>query len=123
MKIYYAHAMCLYGGTDEKRHLTRIRREFQRCEIVNPADHTGNPLKTQDTVGFCLKLVKACDAIVFCRLLGKVTAGVGKEVNYALKIGRPVFEVQATRIVRRNRPVKYISRRATVRLYGEYRLK
>jgi hypothetical protein len=121
MKIYYAHPMCLYGEPDERRHLARIRRQFRRCEIVNPADYNGDPLKMRDTVGFCLKLVKGCDAVVFCRLFGKATAGVGKEVNYALGIGRPVFEVRGAQIVRRTQRVTYISRRNTVRLYNRYR--
>ncbi len=120
MKIYYAHAMCLYGEPDERKHLARIRREFRRCEVVNPADYDGDPAKMRDTVGFCLNLVEGCDAVVFCRLLGKITAGVGKEVNYALRVGKPVFELQGARIVRRARRVAYISRRDTLRLYSRY---
>jgi len=93
MKIYYAHPMCMYGGDDESRHLARIRQEFRHCEIVNPADYRDDPSKRRDTVGFCLTLVKGCDAVVFCRLRGKITAGVGMEVNYARRIGKPFFEM------------------------------
>lgn len=119
--IYYAHAMCLYGRADERQQLARIRKKFRRSKIVNPADYDGHPLKQADTVGFCLKLVEGCDLVVFSRLLGKITAGVGKEVNHALKIGKPVFELSLAKIVRRTRKVAHVSRRDTIVLYRRYR--
>jgi hypothetical protein len=119
--VYYAHAMCLYGRRDERLQLAHIRKEFRPCTVVNPANFDGHPDKVNDTVGFCLKLIDESDVVVFARLLGKVTAGVGKEVNYALKTGKLVFELQSDRIVRRFRRVNYISRRATISLYEKYR--
>ena len=119
-RIYYAHAMCLYGGPEELQDLARIRKKF-RGRVVNPAAYDGHPGKVQDGVKFCLRLVEDCDAVVFSRLLDKITAGVGKEVNHALKVGKPVFELFAGRFTRRNRPVRYISRRATIRLYSKWR--
>src|SRR5258708_23069479 len=112
--IYYAHAMCLYGRSDERQQLTRIRKQFRRLKIVNPANYDDHPLKQADTVGFCLKLVEGCDLVVFSRLLGKITAGVGKEVNHALKIGKPVFELSPAKMVRRTRKLAYVSRRDTI---------
>lgn len=120
-KVYYAHAMCTYGEVDEWRELRHIRRELSRISVVNPASYDGHPLKQADTVGFCLKLVEGCDVIVFTRLMGKITAGVGKEVNHALKIGKPVFELTNGKLVCRHRKVAYISRSATVKLYKKYR--
>lgn len=120
-RVYYAHAMCTYGELDEWRELRHIRRELSRISVVNPASYDGHPLKQTDTVGFCLKLVEHCDVIVFARLMGKITAGVGKEVNHALKIGKPVFELANGKLVRRTRKVAYISRTATISLYRKYR--
>lgn len=120
-RIYYAHAMCLYGEVDEQRHLAQIRRRFRRSEIVNPADYGDDPLKRKDVIGFCLRLVEGCDVIVFGRLLGKITAGVGKEVNHALEVGKTVFELSKGEFLHRTRRVKYISRRDTVSLYRKYR--
>ena len=120
-RVYFAHAMCTYGKPDEHRDLRRIRCELPRISIVNPARYEGHPSKLADTMGFCLKLVEGSDMVVFTRLMGEITSGVGKEVNYAMRIGRPVFELQSARLVRRTRPLKYISRRATIRLYNEYR--
>ena len=119
--VYYAHAMCTYGELDEWRELKHIRRELSRISIDNPAKYDGHPLKQTDTVGFCLRLVEGCDAVVFTRLMGEITAGVGKEVNHARKIGKPVFELSDGKLIRRARKVTYISRRATVNLYKKYR--
>jgi hypothetical protein len=119
--LYYAHPMCTYGTIAEEFELKRIRSEFRRVRIVNPARYDGHPEKLRDTVGFCLRLVEKCDAVVFTRLMGRVTAGVGKEVNYAIRIGRPVFELVGSRIKRRKSRIKYISRAATIRLYTRWR--
>jgi hypothetical protein len=119
--LYYAHAMCTYGTIAEEFELKRIRSGFRRVRIVNPSKYDGHPEKLKDTIGFCLRLVEKSDAVVFSRLMGKVTAGVGKEVNYALRIRRPVFELVGSQLKRRKRPVKYISRAATIRLYRRWR--
>lgn len=88
---------------------------------MNPARYDGHPDKQIDTVGFCLKLIDKCDVVVFSRLLGKITSGVGKEVNHALKNGKSVFELTADEIKPCTRRVKYVSRVATRKLYREYR--
>jgi hypothetical protein len=59
--------------------------------------------------------------VTFSRLMGKITAGVGKEVNHALKRGKIVYEITQAGLVRRRRPVKYLPRTATIRLYGTWR--
>jgi hypothetical protein len=59
--------------------------------------------------------------VVFTRLMGKITAGVGKEVNHALKLGKPVFELSNGKLIPRSRKAVYVSRRATINLYKKYR--
>ena len=120
-KVYDAHAICLYGRADEREELRRICRGFRRGTVVNPARYDGHSDKQADTVGFCLKLVDKCDVVVFSRLLGRITAGVGKEVNHDLKKGKSVFELTADKIQPCTRRVKYVSRAATRKLYREYR--
>ena len=120
-KVYYAHAICLYGQADECKELGCIRKRFRNATVVNPARYDGHPDKQIDTVGFCLKLIDKCDVVVFSRLLGKITSGVGKEVNHALKNGKSVFELTADEIKPCTRRVKYVSRVATRKLYREYR--
>jgi len=113
--------MCLYGGPEEYQEMAQIRRRFRAARMVNPADYNGHPDKIRDTVEFCLRLVEGCDSVVFTRLLGKVTAGVGKEVNHALNLGKPVFELASGKFLRQSRPVKHISRKATISLYKRWR--
>jgi len=119
--IYYAHAMCMYGEPEEYQEIALIRRRLRGSRIVNPASYSGLPEKLRDGVKFCLRIVETCQVVVFSRLLGEVTAGVGKEVNHALKIGVPVFELKAGKLVSRTRPVEYMSRAATKRLYRKWR--
>jgi len=76
-----AHAICMYGWPAERHELATIRRSFRGSSIGNPAAYSDNPEKRRDTMGFCLRLVAEADAVVFSRVLGKVTSGVGKEVN------------------------------------------
>ena len=121
MHVYYAHAMCLYGRMDERRDLSVIRQRFRRAHIVNPAEYSDHPEKRIYTVGFCLALIDGCNVVVFSRCLGKITAGVGKEVNHALKTGKTVYELKAAKLIPRARRVAYISRTATIRLYRRYR--
>ena len=121
-RVYYAHAICLYGEADEREELRRIRKRFRQATVVNPARYGGHPDKQTDTVGFCLKLIDKCDVVVFSRLLGRITAGVGKEVNHALRTGKPVFELTVDEIRACRQRVKYISRDATRNLYRKYRL-
>ena len=117
MKVYYAHAMCLYGTEQEKEELTLLRKNFQNAEIVNPADHQNNLDGTEEQMDFYLSLVERCDIVVFSRLLGKITSGVGKEVNHALKKGKEVYMLDGASLFPIKSLVKYISRQNTRELY------
>jgi len=121
-RLYYAHAMCTYGWAAERPELVITRRKFRRARIVNPAAYRDHPDKRRDQIGFCLRLVAASHSVVFSRIMGKVTAGVGKEVNHALRLGKPVYEIVAAKVVRRKRRVSYISPRASRTLYEKWRL-
>jgi len=72
-------------------------------------------------MNFCLRLVEKCDIVVFSRLSGKITAGLGKEVNHALKKGKAVYKLTQRGLVRRYQTVKYLPRLATIRLYCIWR--
>ncbi len=118
VKIYYAHAMPIYQTPAEKRELGKINSKFPRAKIVNPAKFQNHPEKKRNKMRFCLRLVQGSDAVVFTRFRGKVTAGVGKEVNHALRIGLPVFELSRNRFMRLRKPLRYLSVDETLRLYG-----
>ena len=119
-KLYYAHPMKMYWTPWERRELAQIRKRFPRRRIVNPATYDGHPEKLRDTVGFCLKLVENCEIIVFRRFFGKVTAGVGKEVNHALRLGKRVYEIVDGRFKPVRVRVAYISRVRTNGLYNRF---
>lgn len=119
--VYCAHALSLHGSPEEFQELTTIRRRLLKHRVVNPAKYEDHPEKHRDTIGFCLRLVECSDVVVFSRLLDKITAGVGKEVNHALKIGKPVFELKTGELVQHTCSVKYISRTATINLYRKWR--
>ena len=121
-QVYYAHALCMYGWPAERVELRHIKREFRGSEIVNPGEYQDDPAKLLDTMGFCLRLIDDVDAVVFSRIVGKVSSGVGKEVNYALRRGKPVYELRKGKVVRCRRPVKYVRRKGIGRLYDRWRL-
>lgn len=100
--------------------MRNIHRRFQRAKVVNPAKHpddSGNPEKVMTHY---LELLQGCDLVVFTRLFGKVTSGVGKEVNFALAREMPVYELRGSRFIRRNRPVAFVTRAETLKLYQNW---
>ncbi|MFZ0770488.1 MAG: hypothetical protein WCA49_05675 [Candidatus Sulfotelmatobacter sp.] len=118
--IYYAHALCVYGTPCERAELKAIRGKFKKYRIINPSRYGNDPEKLRDRIGFCLRLVEKCDIVVFSCLLGKVTAGVGKEVNHALKIGTAVYELQPKSVVRRRQKVKHLSIKGSILQYRRW---
>jgi len=117
MILYYAHAMPIYRTLAEKRELKQIRSKFPRAMVVNPAKYQNHPEKRRDKIGFCLRLVENSDAVVFSRYQGKITAGVGKEANHALRISLLVYELAGSRFKRRRGHVRHMSLKATLQLY------
>lgn len=123
MKIYYAHAMCIYGTNDEEAEILQIKQNFPDHLIINPKTYENNSDKRDGGMEYYKKLVSSCDKMVFTKLLGKITAGVGLEINHALKSGKSVYELKKNKIKQIKKPVKYISRNDTISLYGKYRMK
>ena len=113
-RVYYAHPICLYGSEKEKKQLTMISLKFKDIEIINPANY---PSSSMD---FYLSLVDKSDIVVFSCLLGKITSGVGKEVNYALNKGKEVYLLNEVNCLPIRSPVNYISRQDTIDLYQEW---
>jgi hypothetical protein len=114
LKVYYAHSICLYGSENEARQLIRIMLKFKGAKIINPALHPN------ESMDYYLGLVENCNIVVFSNLLGKITSGVGKEVNHALQKGIEVYELNEEKFYPIKFPVKYISRQSTVDLYEQW---
>ena len=117
MRIYYSHAMKVYGTTQEKIHRILIGRHFPDSILVDPGTLQSNPEKARRGMEYCLELVHTCDSLVFVRYMNAITAGVGKEVNHALSHGKPVYELERAAIRPVSEPVDYLSREQTVALY------
>lgn len=123
MKIYYAHAICTYGTNEEKQEITHIKTIFPNHDIVDPGTFKDNPDKQRDGMEYCKKLVSKCDALVFSRLFGKVTAGVGIEIHHALSEKKPVYEIKGSKVKTVKKPLEYISREDTRKLYVQWWLR
>lgn len=119
MKIYYAHAICLYGTKHEKNEMKQIKKKFPTSRIIDPGSHENTFEKSIRGMEFCLELVENSDLLIFTKLLGNITAGVGKEINHALKKGISVMELKNGKFSKITELVKYLSREETILLYGK----
>jgi len=117
---YHAHAICTYGRLTEMQEQAIIRQIFPDHEIVDPGLYEENEEKQLGGMDYCMKLVESCDALAFSRILGKVTSGVGQEVEHALALGRPVYEIIGLGVRQVFEPPRYVSREETRKLYDEW---
>ena len=69
-------------------------------------------------MSYCLELIDACDALIFSKCGNYITAGIGKEVNYALTKGKLVYELRGNHVKSIHEPVTYLSIERTLRLYS-----
>lgn len=117
MKIYYSHAMPLYGTKAELEEKQQIVKHLPEATLIDPGSYQDNPEKRKGGMEYCLRLVEKCDALVFTRFLGKITAGVGLEINHALSKKMLVHELKKGKLQKIQKPVKHLSRDETVTLY------
>ena len=85
--------MCTYNSPREDREREALKTSFPEYEIVNPGTYEDTPEKREREMEFCRDLVKTCQALAFSTLYGHVSSGVGTEIDTALSIGIPVYEV------------------------------
>lgn len=116
-RVYYSHAMPHYGTKVEEMERAHILRNMPEVEIVDPGSFADNPEKRMGGMEYCLKLVERCNVVVFTRFHGKITSGVGLEVNHAIKKKIPVYELKDGKLKKVTKPVRHLSREETVRLY------
>ena len=109
--------MCLYGSKEEAAEVTAIAQYLPYYEIIDPGTLQSQAVKSDNSMRYFFKVIDYCDALIFSRLLGGITAGVGLEVNHALERLIPVYELQGRRILRIARPVEFLSRAETFNQY------
>jgi len=119
-RIYHAHARCTYRRQAERREQVIIRQIFPEHEIVDPGLYDENEEKRFGGVEYCIKLVDSCDALAFSRILGKVTSGVGLEVEHALASRKSVYEIIGNGVRPVSEPPAYVSIQETLQLYDEW---
>jgi hypothetical protein len=121
--LYYAHAMCLYGTEVERAEVAAITRRLPNYCVVDPSTLQCYSEKNgdDDSMLYFLRVVDCCDALVFSRLLGKVTAGVGLEVNHALARRIPVYELGDGEVSQVAAGVEFLSREETLAQYTLWR--
>lgn len=100
LRIFYSHAMKLYGTTAEAREISEIERRFPGCVIVNPGKYQKSGTETsREEMEYFLKLVDACDCLVFSMFSNTITIGVEEEVNHALSAKKQVYQLRRGRLI------------------------
>ena len=118
-RIYYAHPKVFYGTDAEKKNLRLIRSRFPESRILNPRRYQ-NFAYDRRIMSHYRDLVDNCDVVVFSRLRKNITAGVGKEVNHAIRRGLSVYEINHKGIVEVRKRVKHLNVKETRRLMRKY---
>lgn len=110
MKVYYAHSMHLYGTPQEQRDVELL--ESMGFTVVNP----NNPKVQKDVEVFKLtqspgtgnvmnlfkKLIETCDILAYRSHVDlRIPSGIMFEVDYAIEINKPVFELPTLTTQRR----------------------
>lgn len=92
MKIYYARPISLYNTKQEERDLLLlVQLSFQ---VVNPNKEELQVRYQQEGMDVFLSAVKDCDFLAFRSFPdGKISAGVIKEINQAIELGKQVIEL------------------------------
>jgi hypothetical protein len=109
--------MITYGTPGERAEKRLIKAKFTKCEIIDPGKYEDSKEKQRRGMKYCLQLVLGCDALVFSKWHNTITAGVGKEINYALRKGIPVYELRGRRLSSVHKRVAYLPRSETRQLY------
>jgi hypothetical protein len=113
--------MCLYGTAFEKAELLAIASHLPDCEVVNPGTLQNNQSKS-DGMAYWFRLIDFCDALVFSRLLNRITSGVGLEVNHALARPIPVHELSHGKMMSVSNPVQFMTREETLKQFEFWRM-
>jgi len=97
MKVYYARPISLYGTKQEERDIkliNSIRDGNVWWQLVNPNKEELQERYKTEGMDVFFEAMKDCDGLVFRSFQdGKISAGVKKEIDKALEMGKFVFEL------------------------------
>jgi hypothetical protein len=131
-RVFYSHSMMIYGSDDEKSDKELIRLAFSEFGIVSPKFYEGKDKKMQgdmnsivemkrgenvEEMEFYKKVVSSCQMLVYSKWNKEIPSGVAIEVNHAIDIGIPVFELVGNEFKPQKFHVNGLDYQQTVKLY------
>lgn len=134
-RVYYSHSMMMYGTNDKQIEKEIVRNIFSEFGIVSPKFYEGNPQRMldemdklyQDNKGkpieemeFYKMIVSGCQMLVYSTWKGQIPSGVAIEVNHAIDLGIPVFELVGDRVIPQKVHVQGMTYEETTKMYEEY---
>ena len=97
MRVYYARPISLYGTKQEERDIkliNSIRNGNVTWELINPNKEELQERYKTEGMDVFFEAMKDCDGLVFRSFQdGKISAGVKKEIDKAIEMGKFVFEL------------------------------
>jgi hypothetical protein len=133
-RVFYSHSMMIYGTDDEQVEKDRINNMFSDFGIVSPKLYEGDSEQMIDMMGklygendrkkieemeFYKLIVGSCQMLVYSKWKGEITSGVAIEVNHAIDIGIPVFELDGDEIIPQKDHVHGLSYKETTKMYDK----
>lgn len=109
MKVYYAHPISLYNTPTEARDIETLLS--LGLGVFNPNSKELDERYKVEGMAMFEALVKSCDGLAFRAFPeGQISAGVGKEIQWAQEAGLPIIEL----------PVMLLGRTQTIGETREY---
>ncbi len=109
----------MYGTQAEQAEEELIRQRFRGFDLINPKIFEGNPEKKRDVMAFCKRIVDTCQTLVYTKWKGGVTSGVLDEVNHAMDVSIPVFELAGKEFIQRIKHIDGLSYAETTKRYDQ----
>ncbi len=92
LKSYYAHSINLYNSIQEKEDLESLKN--LGFEVINPNSEEHSEGYEKKGMEYFYKVLKNCNVVFFrSNPDGTINAGISKELEYALRLKLPIFEL------------------------------
>lgn len=134
-RVFYSHSIMTYETQTERVEKELIRNRFDDFGIISPkfyeeGNHEkrtdeiakfyeGNHQKRLEEMEFYKMIVSGCQMLVYSKWKNEVTSGMAVEVNHAIDIGIPVFELVGNNFVPQKVHVDGLSYKETTEKYEE----
>jgi hypothetical protein len=133
-RVYYSHSMMMYGKNDKVVEQELIRNTFNDFGMVSPKYYEGDTEEMKDDIDklsevidgtkieemeFYKIIVSSCQILVYSKWKAEVPSGVAIEVNHAIDVGIPVFELEGDRFIPQKVHIDGMTHRETIEAYEE----